>query len=224
MFNPTEGQMFNPADESLVRSFERVLEKAGFRKLLVSAGTVAALLVVWGTISSALAEDPHPKIRISVKNLATGQDISHGETLHAVTPFQVTVTGDDTDCAGQFVVTARGPGRSTFRPSPKTSEARIDEGPFCGRCGAGVAPPPRLLGPGICRRAVCGSRSASLSCIGKIDGNRGLLRPGSEPTLSSAAAGAAPPPRAAERAPTHSRPGSGRRSAGPCAPPGRAGA
>lgn len=47
-------------------------------------------------------------VTITVQDLTTGQGIANGETLSASDNFQVTVTTDNVDCAGQFVVTALG--------------------------------------------------------------------------------------------------------------------
>jgi len=51
---------------------------------------------------------PRARIKISVMDLGTGQPIKPGQTLTALTSFQVTVTTDGIDCAGQYVVTALG--------------------------------------------------------------------------------------------------------------------
>lgn len=48
------------------------------------------------------------KIKISVVNTATQAPIAKGAKFDASTPFQVTVTTNGVDCAGQFVVTALG--------------------------------------------------------------------------------------------------------------------
>jgi hypothetical protein len=49
-----------------------------------------------------------PQITIAVTNLDTQRSIRRYETVPAVTPFQVSVSGNGVDCAGQFVVTALG--------------------------------------------------------------------------------------------------------------------
>jgi hypothetical protein len=53
-------------------------------------------------------DDTELSISIKVTNLDTGLRIEEWETLTSVTPFQVTVTTNGLDCAGQFVVTALG--------------------------------------------------------------------------------------------------------------------
>jgi hypothetical protein len=51
---------------------------------------------------------PSLTVAITVQDVTTGKPISNGETLNALDNFQVTVTTNDTDCVGQFVVTALG--------------------------------------------------------------------------------------------------------------------
>ena len=70
--------------------------------------SMALLALLAGSYGSTLGKNDNLKIDIVVMNLATGEPIHRGETLTSVTPFQITVTTNDVDCAGQFVVTALG--------------------------------------------------------------------------------------------------------------------
>jgi len=50
----------------------------------------------------------HSVLTITVSDLTTGQPIARRQTVMAGDAFQVTVSTDGSDCAGQFVVTALG--------------------------------------------------------------------------------------------------------------------
>jgi len=58
--------------------------------------------------ASAFVRAPKPKISVSVMDLTTGQALSSGQIVTAGDVFQVTVTSNGGDCAGQLVVTALG--------------------------------------------------------------------------------------------------------------------
>lgn len=79
-------------------------------KLLVCliASVVVGLLVGLGATRAQAGDSPQPVIRISVANLDSGESIRDHSTVMAGTDFQVTVATNEVDCAGQFVVTARG--------------------------------------------------------------------------------------------------------------------
>lgn len=71
-----------------------------------------------------------PVITISVQNLNTSTPIRDNSTVPPSTPFQVRVTTDGVDCAGQFVVTALGaPGAP---PSVLVTFNSFIVGPFVG--------------------------------------------------------------------------------------------
>ena len=70
---------------------------------------------------------PKPKITISVLNISDGGEIRNRQTLTAETFFQVKVTTNGVDCAGQHVVTAIGaPG---FPPSVLVQASTFTVGP-----------------------------------------------------------------------------------------------
>src|SRR5579863_1793910 len=72
--------------------------------------TLASVLAPKGaSAQQSLAEKPAAlSLTITVQDITTGQPITNGETLHATDNFQVTVTTNNINCAGQFVVTALG--------------------------------------------------------------------------------------------------------------------
>jgi len=65
--------------------------------------------------TSGLVENGSLMIKISVENPDTGEPIRRGQTVVENSRFQVTVTSNGIDCAGQVVVTALG--APTFPPS-----------------------------------------------------------------------------------------------------------
>ena len=73
--------------------------------LAASVGCAAITLVVTG---SAFVKAPKAKISISVMDLTTGQPVVSSQTVAGGDLFQVTLTSNNADCAGQFVVTALG--------------------------------------------------------------------------------------------------------------------
>ena len=64
----------------------------------------AALLTCVVTLSASEGLTIH----VTVKDVTTGKMIKPGQMVHAGDLFQVTVTTNGVDCAGQFVVTALG--------------------------------------------------------------------------------------------------------------------
>jgi hypothetical protein len=57
---------------------------------------------------SSVQKPPTSFISITLQDTTTGQPITNHETLSATDNFQVTVTTNNINCAGQFVVTALG--------------------------------------------------------------------------------------------------------------------
>jgi hypothetical protein len=78
---------------------------------IVLIGVLAALILITVVKFTPIAlgsDTPHPVITISVTDLTTGETISNEQTITATDFFQVTVTTNGVNCAGQFVVTALG--------------------------------------------------------------------------------------------------------------------
>src|SRR2546425_9748162 len=99
----------------LLGVFGNTLRRKVMRKIsIVLIGLLAAVMLpsVAHMTSTALGQGipglGRLRISIEVTNLDTGMPIKRRDTLTAVTPFQVTVTTNGIDCAGQFVVTALG--------------------------------------------------------------------------------------------------------------------
>ncbi len=71
--------------------------------------TVVCIVILLLVASSgASGRGVHPVIKISVTDITTGAPIRTRQTITAGDIFQVTVTTNGVDCAGQFVVTALG--------------------------------------------------------------------------------------------------------------------
>jgi hypothetical protein len=96
-----------------------------------------AMLSVHGDAPFQLSDHRarHLRLRVTVRNADTGEQIGWRTPLG--TPFQVTVSTNDVDCAGQFVVTALG--SSGAPPS-----VLVQAVPF-------------IIGPGVGSNAVTGA-------------------------------------------------------------------
>ena len=102
---------------------------------------VIAIVAYLGSPAGGLEGAPRARIEISVVDLGTGNAIKEKSTVTSLTDFQVTVTSNDVDCAGQFVVTALG--AEGFPPSvlvqfvpfivgPAVDENSVTGGPLDG--------------------------------------------------------------------------------------------
>jgi hypothetical protein len=108
----------------------------------VALVAIVALLstpVFAGTISgSNTNRSTTGYISIQVKDLSTGKNIPNNSNVPDGTPFQVTVTTNNVNCAGQFVVTALG--APTAPPSVLVQILPYIVGPFGGSNSASGSP------------------------------------------------------------------------------------
>jgi hypothetical protein len=106
---------------------------------LVAIVALLSTQVFVGTISgSSTNASATGYISIQVKNLSSGKNIPNNSNVPNGTPFQVTVTTNNVNCAGQFVVTALGAPRAP--PSVLVQTVPYIVGPFGGSNSASGSP------------------------------------------------------------------------------------
>ena len=83
------------------------------KKVVMSTVATGSAFLLWFGASVVFAQ-AHPTLAITVMDLTAGQTVKPNHGIAAGHQFQVTVTGNGVNCAGQYVVSALG----TSSPPP----------------------------------------------------------------------------------------------------------